>query len=109
MPEAVTVNTSWLFLAILGLLIGVGAFWAGRKATKHPEYFREKFESPLDAAARALAAQGWTPAQMDQVLLGWANRDLTAKVSNAYQGLPPDILEAANKISEYAKANAPKS
>jgi len=94
----------------LVVIVGLLAYWAGRKATNHPEYFRDKVEAPLDRAARALAAQGWTPAQMDQVLQKWADRDLTSKVAGAYGDIPPDVAEAANKIAEYVRAKtAPKA
>lgn len=99
-----------VFLIVLFVLalIGVG-IWLGRMAIFRPEKFKSVIESPLDRAAQALANQGWTPAQVDEVLKGWANRDLTAKVAGAYEGLPPDVLEAAQKIADYAaKVKAPK-
>jgi len=100
-----------LHLLVVGAIVlaaALGYFWAVRKAKNHPDWFREKIESPLDAAARDLAAKGWTPAQIDAVLTGWASRDLTSKAGAAYTNIPPEIIEAANKIQEYAKNAAPK-
>lgn len=95
---------------MLVVLVGLVAYWAGRKATNHPDWFREKIEAPLDAAARDLASKGWTPAQIDNVLNAWANRDLTSKVAKAYGDIPPEIADAANKIAEYVKnQSAPKA
>lgn len=94
---------------LLVVVVGLVAYWAGRKAKNHPAYFREKIETPLDAAARTLAAQGWTPAQIDKALTGWADRDLTSKVAGAYENIPPEIADAANRIAEYVKAKSPKA
>lgn len=97
---------AFLFVVVVGM---VAFLWGTRKARNHPDWFKEKIENPLDAAARDLAAKGWTPSQIDSVLTGWANRDLTAKASAAYGQIPPDIAEAINKAAEWLKANGPKA
>jgi FtsZ-interacting cell division protein ZipA len=94
----------WQVVVFLVVAIGliVAGVWLGRMAAFRPEKFKSFVETPLDKAAQALADKGWTSAQIDEVLTGWANRDLTAKVADAYQGLPPDVLAAAQKIADYA-------
>lgn len=97
-----------LWLVLMGLIvILIAGYLFLRKAAKHPATFQRYFENPLDSGLQALADAKWTPTQIDQFLLEVKNKDLTAKAAGAYQQVPPQIVQAAEMISAWARSKGP--